>query len=335
MRRNGEKPQGTRHEAHGFTRRKREAGEFALRNLRLIALPGFGGQFHARQRPEFQHAPDGCGNPLALPAGNREFMRADIGRHLLRLGGEHRQRDIRARHGEPAIRHLALDAVGRTEEAEHEFARGMAVDLLGRTQLLHHALVHQHHAIGEFERLFLVMRHEDRGDVQVVMELAQPAAEFLAHLGIERTEGLVEQQHLRLHGQRAGQRDALPLPAGELRRRAIREPGELHEIEQFHHLPADFRLGGALRTRANPQAESHVLEHAHMAEQRVMLEHEAHLPLAHMAVAGIAPSKRMRPRSAVSSPAMMRSSVVFPQPEGRAGPPARPWGNRASHPSGR
>jgi hypothetical protein len=54
--------------------------------------------------------------------------------------------------------------------------------------------------------------------VHVVVQAAQPAAQLLAHLGVERAEGLVEQQDLRLDGQRPGQRDALALAAGKLRR---------------------------------------------------------------------------------------------------------------------
>ena len=56
------------------------------------------------------------------------------------------------------------------------------------------------------------------GDVQLVVQAAQPAAQLLAHLGVERAERLVEQQHARLDGQRAGERDALALAAGELAR---------------------------------------------------------------------------------------------------------------------
>ena len=123
--------------------------------------------------------------------------------------------------------------------------------------------------------------------MQLVMQLAQPAAQLLAHLRIQRAERLVQQQHLRFHRQRTGQRDALALPAGELRRIAIRQPAQLHQIEQIHHLLADHGLGRALVARLDAETERHVLEHAHMAEQRVMLEDEPHLPFAHMLLRGV------------------------------------------------
>ena len=94
-------------------------------------------------------------------------------------------------------------------------------------------LVHHDDAVGDLERLFLVVGDEDAGDVQLVVQPAQPAAQLLAHLGVERAERLVEQQHLRLDRERARQRDALALAAGELGRIAVGEPVELHQLEQL------------------------------------------------------------------------------------------------------
>ena len=112
--------------------------------------------------------------------------------------------------------------------------------------LLHLAAVHEHQLVGELERLVLVVRDEDRGDVQLLVQAAQPAAQLLAHLGIERAERLVEQQHARADGERARERDALALAAGKLRRIAVGEPAELHELEQLAHAAADLGLGRAL-----------------------------------------------------------------------------------------
>ena len=112
------------------------------------------------------------------------------------------------------------------------------------------------------------------------MQAAQPAAQFLAHLGVERAEGLVEQQHLGLDGQGARQCDALPLAAGELRRIAIGQPVELHEAEQLHDPALDLGIGRTLLARLDAQAEGDILEHRHVAEQRVVLEDETDIALA-------------------------------------------------------
>ena len=74
------------------------------------------------------------------------------------------------------------------------------------------------------------------------MQPAQPAAQLLAHLGVERAERLVEQQHARLDRQRPGQGHALPLAAGELRGIALGEALELDQLEQPHHPLADLAL---------------------------------------------------------------------------------------------
>ena len=92
--------------------------------------------------------------------------------------------------------------------------------------------------IGELQRLFLIVGHEHARQVDVVVQPAQPLPQLLAHLGVERAERLVEQQHLRLDRERPRQRDALTLTARELRRPAVRHEVELHELEELPHAPS-------------------------------------------------------------------------------------------------
>ena len=56
-------------------------------------------------------------------------------------------------------------------------------------------------------------------------------AQLLAHPGVERAEGLVEQEHLGLDGEGPGEGHALALPARELARVAVGQPVELHQRE--------------------------------------------------------------------------------------------------------
>ena len=90
--------------------------------------------------------------------------------------------------------------------------------LAGRAHLFDATLVHDRYAVGDFDGLRLVVGHEDRGDISSVMNLAQPPAQFLADLGVERAERFVKQQDARLDGERASESDALLLPARQLRR---------------------------------------------------------------------------------------------------------------------
>ncbi len=61
------------------------------------------------------------------------------------------------------------------------------------------------------------------------MQSAQPAAQILAHLCIERTERFIEQQYFWLYRQRASQGDTLALPAGKLGRVAVCQPIKLNQ----------------------------------------------------------------------------------------------------------
>src|SRR5690606_7038351 len=110
---------------------------------------------------------------------------------------------------------------------------------------------------------------------------------LLPDLCIEGAERLVEEQNLWLDGERAGERDALALAAGELGGKTVGQPVELHELEQAKHPLADLRLGGTLGPGFHAQAEGDVLVNAHVPEQSVVLEHEADVALTHMLVGGI------------------------------------------------
>ena len=65
------------------------------------------------------------------------------------------------------------------------------------------------------------MGHVDRGDAERLLKLADFAAHLDAQLRVEIGERLVEQQHLRLDDEGAGDGDALQLAARELMRPAI------------------------------------------------------------------------------------------------------------------
>ena len=124
----------------------------------------------------------------------------------------------------------------------------MLEDLVGRAPLLDFSMVHHHHLVGEFEGLLLVVRHEHAGHTDLVVELPQPLPQFHPHLGVERAEGLIEQEDLRPDGERPGEGHPLPLAAGELRGLATAEAVEPHEVQQF----VDLRIDLLRRGFANP-----------------------------------------------------------------------------------
>ncbi len=99
----------------------------------------------------------------------------------------------------------------------------MMIDVVRGSHLLDAAFIHHRDPVGNFQRLFLIVGNKYAGDVNFVVQLAQPAAQFETDLRIQRSERFIEQQDAGFDGQRACQRDPLSLASGKLRRIAPRQ----------------------------------------------------------------------------------------------------------------
>ena len=161
-----------------------------------------------------------------------------------------------------------------TDEVGDEARLRKAVDSRRLVQLLDLAAVHHRDPVRKRERLGLVVRHVDERDAGVLLHVDELDLHLLAELGIERRERLVEQQHRRLRHQRAGDRHALLLPAGELVRIAPAEAGEAHVLQRFGDLSGNVSVAGLRHL----QRERDVALDGHVREERVALEHRAHRP---------------------------------------------------------
>ena len=133
-----------------------------------------------------------------------------------------------------------------------------------------------------------------------------------------------------LDGERASQRHALPLAAGQLRRVAVGHRLELHELDAAGARAARCPpRAGRVLPRPHSQAERDVLEHRHVPEQGVVLKHEADAPVAPRGARWTSsPSNSTAPASGISRPAISRSSVVLPQPEGPSSATSSPVSTR-------
>ncbi len=160
----------------------------------------------------------------------------------------------------------------------------------------------------------------------------QPAPQFMAHLAVQRPEGFVQQEHIGIDGQRTGERDALSLAPGQLCGDSDRpdQPSCTSSSSDCTFL-AMSRGRGPLAARLYLEAEGDVLEHRHVAEQGHSAETRIR-PLRSRIGHSVAsrPSNRTWPLSGVSRPAMMRSSVVLPQPEGPRSAISAPVGTSRS-----
>jgi hypothetical protein len=164
---------------------------------------------------------------------------------------------------------VALDDVRHAHEAGHELIRGMLVHLGRGPDLLDAARVEHGQAVAHRQRLVLVVRDVDECDPHLALDALELALHLLAQLEIERAERLVEEQHARAVDDRARQRDALALAARELGGLALAVTIEAHHGQRL----AGARAALGPVDPADPQPVLDVLAHAHVREERVVLEH--------------------------------------------------------------
>ena len=220
-------------------------------------------------------ADDGGHACRELSRDDLDFMCADIGERgagivAVAFDGKSATKYIRL-----AVLRRRLEAGDAAEEFADEGRCRFVVDFGRRADLFDLTGAHDDDAVGEFQRLLLVMRHENGGEAGFSVQFAQPASEFLANLCIECAERLVEQKHARLDGKGAGERDALALAARNLARETGFQPLKLHEIQQAVYATCYFAGVWPFFARAHAQSEGDIAEDCHVPEQRILLEDEA------------------------------------------------------------
>ena len=158
------------------------------------------------------------------------------------------------------------------------------------------------------------MGDEDERDADVALDRLQLDLHLLAQLEVERAERLVEQQHLRTVDERSGERDALALAARELVRACgAPKPPRRTDVEHLGRAPAPLGL-------------AHLLDHQPVLD--VLLARScagtARSPGRPCSRRGRTaatwvtslPWRRIAPAVGSSKPAIIRSIVVLPEPDG-------------------
>ncbi len=142
---------------------------------------------------------------------------------------------------------------------------------------------------------------------------------------VERRERLVHQQHARRGDQRARDRHPHPHAAGQFARIGLGEIGKADARQRLH----DARRGRGPVDAGELQRQEDVAEHRRPRHQRRLLEHEAD------AAARVARRSRQVtvPRVGSLRPAMMRSAVDLPQPDGPSSDRNSPSRTSRSSPS--
>ena len=176
----------------------------------------------------------------------------------------------------PADRGLEQVHRRAPDEPRHEEVDGPVVQLLRRGDLLQLAAPHDGHAISHRHGLDLVVRHVDRGDVELLLQARDLGARLHAQLRVEVRERLVHQERLRVAHDGAPHGHALALPAGEGARLAVEQRLEPERLRGVPHPPVDL----GLRHLLDAQSERDVLVHAEVRVEGVALEHHGDVAIA-------------------------------------------------------
>ena len=208
----------------------------------------------------------------------------------------------------------AAHAVGIAHEAGDERIARLLVELARRAFLRDHGPVHHDDAVGDGHRLRLVVRHVDDGE-------ARAAA---AARGSPRASGGAAARR----GSTAARRTAAPTGSSTSARATATRccwPPESSEGRRASR-PVRPTVASAARARSSAarfgmprhdEPVAHVLEHAHVREQRVALEHHRHVALGGGArVTSSPPIADRARRSAARGRRCIRRIVVLPQPDG-------------------
>ena len=123
---------------------------------------------------------------------------------------------------------------------------GRGEDALGGAFLDDAAQVHDGDAGGEVAHHAEVVGDEQIGEVLIRLQVGEQVEDLGLDRNVERGGGLVADEQARLHGQRAGDADALALPAGELVRVAPHGLGvEAHLAHQLGDARGALLVAGA------------------------------------------------------------------------------------------
>ena len=158
-------------------------------------------------------------------------------------------------------------------------------------QLLQHAPAHHRDAVGQHHGLFLVVGDEDGRHSKLALQPADLGARLHPQRGVQIGKRLVHQKHRRVAHHGAAHRHALTLPARQFGRPAVQQGAKVQHGGGAGHLTLDVAPAHSLRA----QAERHVLAHAHVRVERIVLEHHRHVALMRLQPGHVTPAEHDAP----------------------------------------
>ena len=171
---------------------------------------------------------------------------------------------------------LRLGDVAR--ERPHVIGGRIRDQLLGRTELDNPPLVHDGYPIGQTDGFVEVVRDEDDGLMQKVLE----AEEFILHFPpdqrVERRKRLVQKPYVGLDGERSTNPHALLLTSRQLSRIVA---FTTLQSDQFDNLAGSLVPLCTINT-LHLERKSDVVDHRSMGKQREVLKNHPHLVAAYL-----------------------------------------------------
>ena len=156
------------------------------------------------------------------------------------------------------------------------------------------------------------MGDEHERDPDLLLQRLELDPQLLADLGVERAERLVEQQHRGSQDERARERDALLLAARELRGRRARQAAS-----------STSASASSTRRRTRPwrplrrrRPKATLSNTSRCGKQGVVLEHRVDVAPVRRHGGDVDAVEQDLAAVGRSKPAIIRSVVVLPQPEG-------------------
>ena len=192
---------------------------------------------------------------------------------------------------------------------------GREEELVGGAELDDLAEVHDRDPVGDVAHDAEVVRDEDVGEVELVLQVVEQVEHLRLDRDVERRDRLVGDDQLRVQRERAGDADALALAAGELVRVAVHVIGrQADELEQLAH-----PLARSPRRAAAPWISERVAEDLPDALARVergvrVLEDHLHLAPVRAQLA----ARQRRDVAAVEAHRARRSARAAARAAGRA-----------------
>ena len=137
----------------------------------------------------------------------------------------------------PQAHHIGLDCrvepVAAADELGDEGVSRLFINVARAGDLTDLAALHNGNSVGDSQRFFLIVGHVDCRDAELTLHKPDILPHLDAQLGVKIRQRLVHEQHIRFDRHRAGEADALLLPAGHCVRKTIGKRGQTHIRERL------------------------------------------------------------------------------------------------------